>query len=55
MELKYYINQKGEIPDTALSLAGGEALERASSFHRSARAMRPRPWSRWTIWPESWA
>ena len=44
MELKYYINQKGEIPDTALSLTGG-----------GARAMRPRPWARWTIWPESWA
>lgn len=55
MELKYYINQKGEIPDTALSLTGGGALERASRFHKTIPAMRPRPWSRWTIWPESWA
>lgn len=55
MELKYYINQKGQNPAHGLSLTGGGALERASRFHKTNPAMRPRPWSRWTIWPESWA
>ena len=47
---------KGEIPDTALSpLTGGGALERASRFHKFIPGYAPTPWSRWTIWPESWA
>lgn len=43
MELKYYINQKGEIPDTALSLTGGGALERASRFHKTIPGYAPTP------------
>ena len=55
MALNYYINQKGEIPNTALSMTDGGALERASRFHQTIPGYAPTPWSLWTIWPKGWA
>ena len=43
MALNYYINQKGEIPNTALSLTDGGALERASRFHKTIPGYAPTP------------
>ena len=41
MALNYYINQKGEIPNTALSMTDGGALERASRFHQTIPGYAP--------------
>ena len=43
MALNYYINQKGEIPNTALSMTDGGALERASRFHQTIPGYAPTP------------
>lgn len=43
MALNYYINQKGEIPNTALSMTDGGALERASRFHKTIPGYVPTP------------
>lgn len=55
MALNYYINQKGEIPNTALSLTDGGRWSGPAVFIRRFQVMRRRPWFLWTIWPKSWA